>query len=188
MEINKVVKKSLKFTKELEDAFEKDIVLLIDYITNNFEIYDKSNKKLKKDDVLENINNNFYKKNSITCYAITKSGVRCTRKCYPSMDGKNYCKTHINNAYKYNNSNKTNNTNNLYNNCENDTVYVLENKHEMLHKNFIKKFINDEFYYIDDKFIYDNSYNKCGYIHNDTDNKLDVEYIFTDDPFILEEF
>lgn len=53
----------------------------------------------------------------------------------------------------------------------------------------IKKFINDSFYYVDDKYIYSldlkhgNIYTKVGYIksthgHND-------EYILSDDPFIL---
>lgn len=44
-----------------------------------------------------------------------------------------------------------------------------------------KKFIEDSFYFIDDKFIYDASNNKVGYISNG-------EYILTSDPFILETF
>jgi hypothetical protein len=42
-----------------------------------------------------------------------------------------------------------------------------------------KKFIEDSFYFIDEKFIYDASNNKVGYISNG-------EYILTSDPFILE--
>lgn len=42
-----------------------------------------------------------------------------------------------------------------------------------------KKFIEDSFYFVDDKFIYDTNNIKVGYISND-------EYILTSDPFILE--
>lgn len=44
-----------------------------------------------------------------------------------------------------------------------------------------KKFIEDSFYFVDDKFIYDSNNNKVGYISNG-------EYILTSDPFILDTF
>lgn len=44
-----------------------------------------------------------------------------------------------------------------------------------------KKFIEDSFYFVDDKFVYDSTNNKVGYISNG-------EYILTSDPFILETF
>jgi hypothetical protein len=45
--------------------------------------------------------------------------------------------------------------------------------------NLQKKFIEDSFYFVDDKFIYDSNNIKVGYICNE-------EYILTSDPFILE--
>jgi hypothetical protein len=45
--------------------------------------------------------------------------------------------------------------------------------------NLKKKFIDDSFYFIDSKFIYDTNYIKVGYVYNN-------EYILTSDPFLLD--
>lgn len=198
MEINKIIKKSLQFTDDLEKAFEKDITLLIEYMVENFDIYNKiNNEKITQSELNENIKRTFYKMNDSICCAITKSGDRCSRK---SHNKTNYCKMHVNNIYKYNLQNdKYNLQNDNYNlnknNITKHTIFLYENnesddnndKCKNIDKTkMIKKFINDEFYYIDDKYIYDNNtFLKCGYIDKKHNKE---EFVFTDDPFILEDF
>lgn len=191
MEINRIIKKSAQFTNDLEKAFEKDITLLIDYMIDNFDIYDKNtNEKYTKLELNDKIKRTFYKMNDAMCCAVTKSGIRCSRK---SHEKTNYCKIHINNVYKYKSQNNDFDINTKITNNNSkievlSTLFLYENNNEesKIKNNLIKKFINDEFYYIDDKYIYNNNtYIKCGYIDKD-DNK--EEYIFTDDPFILDEF
>lgn len=103
---------------------------------------------------------------------------QCSRNALENCD---YCKTHM---YKLGVTNidkdKDNfNTNILFeykyiNNYENDKVDA-----NVYEKDLKKKFIDDAFYLIDDKFIYDNkTLERVGIIDNN-------KYILTLDPFIL---
>lgn len=106
------------------------------------------------------------------CQALTKAGTKCVRKC---QDNSNFCKIHM---YKVlNNSISGDTTNNV--------VIVLpsiqSDSHQHLNKsNVSQKFIDDAFYFVDEKYIYDKeSGDIVGYVDGD-------QYILSRDPFIID--
>lgn len=188
MEINKIIKKTDQLSKEINVAFYKEIENLVEYLTNEFDIFDKNclkngNEKIPKDIILENLKKHYYKLNDNICCAITKSSKRCSRKIHNNT---RYCKMHVNNIFENFSNNK----------IENDMQYkksipiqneivIFENLKSKIDEDLQYKFIEDEFYYVGEKYIYSKSYQKCGYISKIENN---TEYIFTDDPFVLDEF
>jgi hypothetical protein len=177
MEIKKLITKINTLSNNIQSAYKNDIEILINYIMEDFDIYERgSNIRIKKEQILNYIQNklNIEKK---TCNALTKNNTLCTRGCYLDSD---YCKLHVNKMF-FDNQNKQPHipTTEL---CdllviENDNKNNISNKDN----NFSKKFIDDSFYYIDTHYIYDiETYEKVGYIKNG-------EYILTDDPFVLDE-
>lgn len=147
------------YKKKLLKEFSKNII-------NNFTVYNKFDLRVDDKEILKVL---YTDKCVKRCIGTTTTGTisQCTRN---AIENVNYCKIHM---YKIGLV-KTEEINIKIDCIEN----ISSNKNI---KNLNKKFINDSFYYTDDKYIYDmNTNNKVGYIN-------DNEYILTNDPFILNE-
>jgi len=89
---------------------------------------------------------------------------QCSRNAIDNFD---YCKTHL---YKISLKGE---------NIAKSSINICKDKDIKKDKlNLTKKFIDDTFYYIDEKLIYNTNLEKVGYINNN-------EYILSSDPFIL---
>lgn len=180
MELNKIIENSKDFPNKLNKAFQKDLNNIINILIENFDIYQRDSKvRIEKEYLHKFLTKDFKTEN--VCSAVTKNGLNCSKK---SHGDSKYCKIHYN-KHMYENLQK--NKMNEYTEVK-DTVPILlfqSEKNNEIREDLEKKFIEDSFYLVDDKFIYDNTtYEKVGYIRIDnvTENK---EYILTDDPFIL---
>lgn len=176
MELKKILTKINTLSNTIQKAYKNDMELLIEWIMEDFDVYERGNNtRIKKEQLLQYINKklNLEKK---TCNALTKNGMLCTRGCYLDSD---YCKIHINKMF-FDNIKQTDENGESYELLiiESNKCDELDNKSD---KQLSKKFIDDTFYYVDNQYIYDTeTYERVGYIQNN-------EYILTDDPFILEQ-
>jgi hypothetical protein len=147
------------------ENFKKRIVKdTIKKICKNYIILNDNNQEINEEELL----NQLLKPKIIKrCVGTTKGTpvLQCTRN---ALDGYDYCKSH------------------LYKLCLQETkqnVNLPEVSFQKLEKSDItglqKVFIDDSFYFVDDKYIYDTNNIKVGYISN-------KEFILTSDPFILE--
>ena len=140
-------------------------------------LYKNSNNTVKYKEFLDHFINGLEDKKENICLGISQNGNKCCRK---AQDNSNYCKVHFYLEFR-----------NKEDNQKRDTIFIInennkDNKFDVKKQNLQKVFIEDSFYYKDDKFIYDTfknpdgtiNYQKVGYIENN-------ELILTDDPFIL---
>jgi hypothetical protein len=153
----------------LENYRKKLIKQFIKTIHKNYKIYNDSDDIVSEKE-LEQL---FLKPKIIKrCIGTTNTTpiMQCSRNAIENGD---YCKTHV---YKMGiiKQNKPEVSFEFKMIKNNNNTVNLENKH------LIKKFIEDSFYLIDNKYIYNpETMTKVGYIDNN-------EYILTSDPFILE--
>jgi hypothetical protein len=139
---------------------------LITYLYNNYSVYDKNNICITKNEFEQQLYS------TKQCVGLLKNYKQCTKN---ALSEQNYCSIHI---HKY--KSKEQEIKNVLD-IDNNQEIQLETKEEfVLDKNTLKKkFIEDTFYYIDDKFIYDMSnLDKVGYIKDDF-------FHLTTDPFLL---
>lgn len=176
MELNKVIENTKELPNKINKAFQKDLDNIINVLVENFDIYQRDSKVRIDRDILYKFITKDLKKES-NCSAITKNGLMCTKK---SHGNSNYCKIHYNKHFFQNKNIQNNNTVNVN---DNDSIVIIEKEvceENVQGDNLQKKFIEDSFYLVDDKYIYDKeTYEKVGYINSNG------EYILTDDPFIL---
>lgn len=183
--------------KRVEKGYIFDLDHILKDIALNFDIYTKeSNKKIEYSFLYEKYINASCNEKVFQCSAILANGNRCSHKSIKETKFL-YCKKHIfkqkstntNSDTYLNNLNNINHLNNLNittNFNSEDTInFEMNNNQINIETDMIQKFINDKLYYMDDRFIYKNSNDsdtliKCGYISSDN------EYIFIDDPYILE--
>ena len=161
-----------KLAGKLQKGYIDDITKIVHNISNDFDIYYKeTNTKVDMNIILNRFIDVFSTNDEfIICKGISQNGNKCLRRA--SETG--YCKTHNYLFYKETRTSSS--------------LYLIDEKKTMTptseYQTFTKKFIQDTFYYIDHNYIYDiNTKEKVGYIERDTQN--DIEYILTDDPFIL---
>ena len=162
---------SSEILNPLLEKYKKNIIKdTIKKIYEKYSIYDDNENLINEIEVIEYIkrsNQVHFKKR---CCGISRSK-QCTKTSIEKYD---YCKSHIM-MYK-----KNNNIENL--DIDNEiNIEIINNLQSYETINMKKKFISDSFYYVDNKFIYDNFKEKVGYIQ-------DNEYYLTDDPFILTSF
>ena len=151
--------------KFLENYKKKIIKECIKSIYKKHNVIDKNNNTVSDEALLEMILTAERKiiKRCIGC-TNTSPISQCSRNAIDNFD---YCKTHLSKI-----------------GLKSETKYEAQNV-ELLqqtntHQRDLKKtFIQDSFYYIDEKFIYNMTFEKVGYISLD-------EFILTSDPFILE--
>lgn len=170
--INKLRNVSL----DLEKLYIKDMISMISMIYEECDVVERGTKKfISKEDLI--VRCKLGVRDNI-CKAMCQTGSKCIRKC---VDGGEYCKMHIGLSIRE----KINNM-----------VYIDEYKSEEIELEELSdsvgsfkednkgemsiKFIEDVFYYVDERYIYDRvSRERVGYIS-------DGRYILTDDPFILD--
>lgn len=151
--------------KFLESYKKKIIKETLKTICKNYTIYDSDDNLVDFETIQKQL---LVSKTLKRCIGTTSTSPvnQCTRNAVENYD---YCRTHL---YKMC----------LKTDCVDDVSFEIEfnlNKVNECKNNLKKKLIDDSFYYIDEKFIYDTHYNKVGYIE-------DGKYILTSDPFILE--
>jgi hypothetical protein len=186
MEISKTLDLTNSLGEKIKNAYKKDIENSIDELFQKFDIFKRNTDKLIDKDDLINI---FLKPFDIVyCSAATKSNKRCK---YKTVNNSNYCSRHLRESHNlkdiihYPNFKLMENKENTN---EINDFFLIKNteNNEIENSNLKKILIQDSFYMIDDKWIYNissyydkNSYEKVGYIDGE-------EYILTNDPFILD--
>lgn len=148
-----------KFMENYKKKLVKDFVK---QMLKHFKIYNNDDNLVNESEILNII---YAPKVINRCIGTTSTGIitQCTRNAVDKLE---YCKTHM---YKmgYIKEQPPINIVCIENKCK-DTIVC----------NLKKKFINNSFYFVDEKYIYDEDNNKVGYIN-------DKEYILSSDPFIL---
>jgi hypothetical protein len=188
-----LIEKTKKLGPTIEKTFNNDLDKILDVMISEFDIYYRgSSDKVSKEILYEKfcfrisessdkfINN---------CSAITNSGTPCSNKKYKNSK---YCKKHMSKEImeKYQERFYENSQTWDTQTCKIETI-EYENNIDIT--KLTKKFIDDSFYYIDDKFIYDTiDYRKVGYVDSknfgsdiDFGNNEDRVFVLTEDPFIL---
>ena len=184
--LSKLIEKTKNLGPTIEKTFNNDLEKILEMMCLEFDIYYRgTDNRIDKHSLFEkfcfkhvddpNIYANF-------CSAIKASGTPCTNKKYQNSK---YCKKHMSKEWmeKYSTrfSNETEKSPRIFFEEQNIIYETADqiNATKIDISKLSKKFIEDSFYYIDSKFIYDaNDYRKVGYVDNN-------EYILTDDPFIL---
>lgn len=191
--LTKLIEKTKKLGPKIEKTFNNDLDKILDNMISEFDIYYRgSSEKVSKETLFEKFcfrssdtTNNFIN----YCSAITNSGTPCSNKKYQNSK---YCKKHMSKEliekYQERLSEKYDQINQTYGIETIETIESHDNDIDIT--KLTKKFIEDTFYYIDDKFIYDTiDYRKVGYVdsQNFGNNKTDEDHTFvlTEDPFIL---
>lgn len=159
--------------KFLEQYKKKIIKDLLKTLCKQYIIYDSNDNEVD----METLKKQFlFPKIVKRCIGTTNTTPvsQCSKN---AIDNYDYCKIHL---YKMClNQNQVQNSNKEHSyippiefNCTVEPIKV---------NNLKKKFIEDSFYFVDERFIYDSNNIKVGYISNG-------EYVLTSDPFILEAF
>jgi hypothetical protein len=154
--------------KFLESYKKKIIKETLKTLYKNYKIYDDDDNLVDIDTIQKEI---FSPKIVKRCIGTTNTSPisQCNRNAIENYD---YCKTHL---YKM-----CLESNNIDDSISVPIEFTLNNSNSIELKDKLKKkFIEDTFYFIDSKFIYDDNYIKVGYIHNN-------EYILTSNPFLLD--
>jgi flagellar hook assembly protein FlgD len=151
-------------TSKVLETFRKSVILeLLKDLSVSFTITNENNSIVK----LEELKNIYLNTIKIRCVAVNNNGNQCKKNNYKNGL---YCKTH----YSLNEEKSTNIKETITINKQNIDDFVNS-------KNLTKILINDSFYFIDCKYIYElKTLEKVGYINSNG------KYILTDDPFLLE--
>lgn len=175
------------FFQKLKREYIKSIEKLINDLYEEYDIHDRQTKVyINKTELLNKILfriNSECSENQGICSGIFKNGNSCNKK---TVDNTNFCKKHLLEIQneklltKYKSQEHSQQIQEHYQE-ENPDEFEIESQEI---KNLKTKFINDAFYYIDDKYIYDkNTYEKVGYIQNK--DTTENQFIFTENPFLL---
>lgn len=172
-----VINKIKQLPASIETAFSEDLSTLAGYLLIDFDIqFRDSDEKVSKELLIKYIRKCLGIKDNICC-AVTRVGTRCTSK----VSGSKYCKRHVNKE--------------VFDTPEREFAFKSEIGIEIVKNNtqeqkntgqLRKQFIEDTFYYADEKFIYNmETMEKEGCIVNDNDNDNGKQFMLTRDPFIL---
>lgn len=186
MEINKIVKKIDDLQSSLYNAVNDDMDYLCNKLCQDLDIY-KRGVQQQKDNLisqgeLKRIVQHYLSLHieSKICQGITSQNNRCTRK---AKSNSSYCQLHIN---KYRNLTVKHERKEYVNKQDIVVVSCADKNSNVGKTNMRTKFLDDKFYHIDEKYIYEkDTLEKVGYIKINENGKSD--FILTDDPFILEE-
>ena len=183
------------FLQRVKQEYIKNISNIISDISDEYDIYDRQTKQyINKSELLNKI---IFKINSqlentgkqkTICNGIYKNGNRCNKN---AINCENYCKRHLDEIEKYKEQNNNYKQEKLIEESDIQNELLIEeneiqsNSIQFVQHNKKNIFIEDSFYLIDDKYIYDkNTYEKVGYINKEKDMD-EYSYIFTQDPFLL---
>jgi hypothetical protein len=151
------------------ESFKKRIIKeTVKKICKTYTIFDDDENEIYEEEIIKSI---LQPKIIKRCVGTTKGTPvsQCNRH---AIEGYDYCKSHLHNICLQESNDD---------NCNLLEITFTQNK---LNKNIDeselqKVFIEDSFYFVDNKYIYDNKNIKVGYI-------LNKDFILTSDPFILE--
>uniref|UniRef100_A0A6C0E0S0 Uncharacterized protein n=1 Tax=viral metagenome TaxID=1070528 RepID=A0A6C0E0S0_9ZZZZ len=170
-----------RVTEKLHAALENDIKHMIKHLLQTCDIHcRKTKKQMEESEIYETISSQFM--HVKYCSAVLKNNKRCSKKI---MDNNLYCNLH---------KDKSNETwAQTYRNFLDDAPSVLAptelnvvTPSELNAKGLIMKFIDDQFFYVDDTYIYDKeTLERCGYVNKSDCNE---KYILCNDPFVLGKF
>lgn len=159
--------------EKYQNLITKDIEKIINYIFDNYDVTDKrTSQEINRTDVISHFLTK--KENHIQrCCGVNQNGSRCSRN---TLQNKMYCKIHI---LKYDTSFFVKREEEKEHKIEFSDI-VFEKEIQQNKENLKKVFIDDSFYYTDEKYMYDTStLEKVGFVEND-------EYVLSLDPFILQ--
>jgi len=165
LKIIKYILMDLEKTAKTLDSFKKSVILeLLKDLSSSFLITDENNSFVK----LEDLKKIYLNPIKIRCVAVNNNGNQCKKNNYKN---ELYCKIHSHLSVEEKSSFK-----------EEITIKNKKTLDKFVNsKNLTKILIDDSFYFIDCKYIYDlKNLEKVGYIN------LKGDYILTDDPFLLE--
>lgn len=156
-----------KFLENFKKRVIKDTIKIL---CKNYSIYDSNENQIDEKELVEKI---LTPKIIKRCIGTTSTSPisQCTRN---SVENYNYCKTHL-----YKMCLEDNSKFEIHSLPQITLVQGYSDTYQHM-SNLTKKFIEDSFYYVDNKYIYDMNMSKVGYIE-ENDN-----YILTSDPFVLE--
>lgn len=171
MEVTRLGNKISGFQDKIASALKHDITSLLTKMSLDFDVCFRGTKDRVSTEMLLNYALGHTEDTTSVCGAITKKGQRCPRK---AQEGSAYCKTHVANAAKGTSDNSQ----------TEHIVFTLESPPSATGPTE-KKFIEDSVYLVDDEYIYHpDTKKKVGYIDIDFTTG-EPEYIFTNDPFVL---
>jgi len=183
MELSKITEITNSLSDKIKTAYKKDIDKIIDILIQEYDICKRdTNEQITKNE-LKSI---FFKNYEIKyCSAVTKNGLQCKHKV---LNDSLYCNKHIYSMQNFKNfihkNYETESQNQEIQNDNKNLIFIQENDKNVTEckinkRNLKNVLIENEFYLIDEKWIYDkNTMEKMGYIENN-------EYILTSDPFII---
>lgn len=174
-----VINKIKRLPLSVEEAYNADIEALVTYLLIDFDIQFRGSKENVSKEVLTKYIKKCIGMHDKTCSALTKMGTKCTNK---ANHNSKYCKRHAEKE--------------LFDTMERDFalrsepkmgIEIVDQIKEESKDNMKKKFIEDTFYYIDEKYIYNmDTMEKEGYIESgDAGEGVKLNFILTKDPFVL---
>lgn len=201
MEITKTIELTNSLGEKIKNAYKKDIEKVINKLIEEYDIYKRGSDTLLTKNELNKIFLDILNQEVKYCSAATKSGTKCKNK---PLDNSKFCAKHfystenlreflhrtsISNEKRLDKQENFDKNEDEYN--KNQNLYIInKDKKEKNDKNInitnLKNIlIENAFYYVDTKWIYDKtSMEKVGYI--DKNEREEINYILTSDPFILE--
>lgn len=181
METQRLIKRLRNLPNNLEKSYINDITNIIDKILEEYDIFYKdTDERVKRSILISRFKIDLLdKEEMVFCHGFSKNGNKCTNKTF---DDSNYCKRHYFLSYKE-----------KMDEINDRSIVILDNKlnnkMEIDINNLQSKLIDDTFYYVDDKFIYEkDNLSKVGYIEEEINIEEGINtknFILTDDPFIL---
>lgn len=176
MEVTKVISRVKCLPKSFQNAFARDMEDFINQCIDEYDIFERGTTNRIDRKTLINRLRLQLNQDQPLCQAILKTGTPCTRRC---RELSRYCKTHE--------------TKRFFDNCREqvpgqlqEPILVVENQSRAsleMQEDMDCVFIDDAFYYIDDRFVYDkDTLEKVGYVEG---NGNEAQYVLTGDPFVL---
>ena len=204
MEINKLCKKLDNLPNNLKKSCIKDITNILDMMFEEYDIFYKdTSESVKKQIIINKFTSIFSEQEEQElCRGFSQNGNKCFKKTHQDSD---FCKIHGYLAFRQKSNVVSIKTEgNLFDTSIQEIISKPQKDLDIL--SLKEKFINDSFYYYDDRFIYDkSSLEKVGYLAKPIDsssvpltqsvlagkvkyleNDDNQNFILTDDPFILE--
>jgi hypothetical protein len=170
-----VINKIKRLPLSVEEAYNADLESLVSYLLIDFDIQFRGSKENASKEVLTKYIKKCLGMQDKTCNALTRMGTKCMNKAnYNSK----YCKRHVEKELF-----DTMERADAVKSDKKMAIEIVGGRDQIKSKeNMSKKFIEDTFYYIDEKYIYNmDTMEKEGYI----DSEKGVRYILTKDPFVL---
>lgn len=173
MEINKLCKRLDNLPNNLKMGYIKDITQMLDSMFEEYDIFYKdTSEPVKKQILLKKFTYLFNQEQEISiCQGFSQNGNKCFKRTHQDS---NFCKIHAYLAFR----NKSQVVS-----C-NDDIDIQQIKNSTTDLDILslkEKFIDDSFYYYDNRFVYDKtSLQRVGYIDEHKN------CILSDDPFVLE--